>query len=222
MFRIKICGVTNVDDALAAAAAGADAIGLNFYANSPRCVSHEAAAQIVSALPSGIKKVGVFVNANADEIRGLSADLPLDLIQLHGDEEPAFLAGLIGTPAMRAFRPVGSLEGIQAYLDKCDRLNCRPEMVLIDAFRKTAYGGTGETADWDAIRTSRSLLRGLPIVLAGGLTAENVAKAIAAVEPDGVDSASGVELSPGRKSPDLIRAFVAQAKRAFDLLDQSR
>jgi phosphoribosylanthranilate isomerase len=222
MFRIKICGITSVEDGCAVVAAGADALGLNFYEKSPRYVSAEVAEQIVATLPPGVKKVGVFVNATAEEIRARFSALSLDLIQLHGDERPEFLAELDGLPVMRAFRAAGNLSAVGDYLHQCEQLNCRPKMVLIDAYRKGQYGGTGETVDWTATKAGRPQIGTLSMVLAGGLTPQNVGQAIAAVEPDAVDTASGVEVSPGHKSAELIRAFVTEAQRAFDLLGRSR
>lgn len=222
MFRIKICGVTTVEDARIAADAGADAIGLNFFDKSPRFVSERVAERIAAALPVGVKKIGVFVNATASEIRDRYVAASLDLIQLHGDEPPEFLSELDGLPVMRAFRPTGALTSVRDYLSECDRVSLRPAMILIDAFSKDQYGGTGETADWAAIKAARPFLGKAPLVLAGGLNPSNVACAIAAVEPDAVDTASGVEISPGRKSAKLIQAFVAEAQGAFDLVNKSR
>ncbi len=221
MFRIKICGLTNAEDARAAAEAGADAIGLNFYEKSARCVSPDRARQIADTLPEGVQRIGVFVNATLADIRDRYAELSLDFVQLHGDEAPEFLAEL-RLPVIRAFRPFADLTAVSQYLTHCDRLKCRPVMVLLDAFRQGQFGGTGVTANWGAIRDGRSLLGRLPLVLAGGLRAENVGQAIAVVEPDAVDTASGVETAPGRPSAELVRAFVANAQRAFELRERSR
>jgi phosphoribosylanthranilate isomerase len=215
MFHVKICGITRVDDARAAAAAGADAIGLNFYAGSKRYVDERAAAEIVAQLPPGVLKVGVFVNAQAADVCRIFDKLQLGLIQLHGDEPPEYLADLGGRPVMRALR-MGKegWEPILGYLDRCRELGCPPRMVLIDAFQSGQYGGTGQTADWSMLAPWRSHLGDLPLVLAGGLTPENVAQAIDAVKPSGVDTASGVEQAPGIKDSSRIAAFVHNAQAA--------
>jgi len=153
MFRAKICGITSPLDAVTAARAGADAIGLNFYRPSPRFVGPDRAAEIVRAVPSGVVKVGVFVNASAQQVRDAFDRLRLDLVQLHGDEPPELLAELEGRPVMRAFRvgPAG-LDPAMAYLAECRRLECVPRMVLVDAEVKGVYGGTGQVADWKALK----------------------------------------------------------------------
>jgi phosphoribosylanthranilate isomerase len=216
VFRIKICGITNVDDALVASAAGADAIGLNFFAGSLRRVGHDEAAAILAALPPGVAKAGVFVNHALDVVVGAFDGLKLDLIQLHGDEPPEFLADLEGRPVMRAFRlgPEG-LTPVLSYLDRCRELECPPRMVLLDAHQPGAYGGTGTTCDWEAAGRFASGGNVPPLVLAGGLSPPNVAQAISVAGPHAVDTASGVESAPGRKDPALVRAFVAAARGAF-------
>jgi phosphoribosylanthranilate isomerase len=217
MFTIKICGVTNVDDARAVVAAGADAIGLNFYADSPRFLPLERAQHVAASLPRKIVRVGVFVNAPAEVICGAFDMLGLDLIQLHGDESPEFLGELGERPVMRAFR-MGA-EGLcpaAEYLARCRELGTLPAMVLVDAHRSGQYGGTGVVADWNTLTRERELLGGIPLVLAGGLNAENVGEAIGRVYPTAVDTASGVEISPGRKDADAVIRFVAAARRAFD------
>jgi phosphoribosylanthranilate isomerase len=243
MFRIKICGITTVDDALTAARAGADAIGLNFFPESPRYLPHEHARRIVQEVPAGIVKVGLFVNSPVEEVRRTFDLLRLDLIQLHGDESPEFLSELEGRPAMRAFRLAGSdLKPIAEYLGTCRRLKCMPRLTLLDTFCKGRYGGTGQTADWTvAARYCEEVGKELghasrgrpdaphpfssldklevnhvpPLVLAGGLTPDNVAEAIRTVRPTAVDTASGVESAPGHKDPALVAEFVREAKAAF-------
>jgi phosphoribosylanthranilate isomerase len=215
MFRIKICGITRVEDAVMAAQAGADAIGLNFYPKSPRFLDAATARQIVAALPGGIAKVGLFVNAAAADICRTFDELGLDLIQLHGDEPPELLAELGPRPVMRAFRLQSGLDEAVNYLDQCRRLNCLPRMALIDAYVAGMYGGTGGRCDWEMIRGYLALAGYPPLVLAGGLTADNVAEAIHTVRPAAVDTASGVESSPGRKDPAAVAAFVRTACEAF-------
>lgn len=221
MFTIKICGITTVDDARAAAAAGADAVGLNFYGESPRFLPLEQAQHVAAVVPKGVLKVGLFVNAPAEAICGAYDALGLGLIQLHGDEPPEFLAELGRRPVMRAFR-VGAdgLPPIAEYLRRCGELGTPPAMVLLDAHRAGQFGGTGTPADWDHIADERSLLGDVPLALAGGLTADNVAAAIFRVRPSAVDTASGVETRPGHKDAAAMQRFVAAARAAFEQLDR--
>ena len=217
MFRVKICGITNTLDALAAAGAGADAVGLNFYPESPRFIEPEPAGEITGVLPAGVMKVGLFVNATAEEICRTFDRLGLDLIQLHGDEPPEFLPTLGRRPVMKAFRlGQAGLKPVEDYLAECRRLECVPEMVLVDAYVKGLYGGSGQTADWPALGAYPTDESRPPLVLAGGLTAENVARAIGALRPAAVDTASGVESQPGRKDHALVEQFVTAARAAFD------
>jgi len=216
MFRIKICGITNPTDALAVSQAGADAIGLNFYPASPRFIDRDKVRQILEVLPLKIVKTGVFVNAVPKEICQTFDELPLDLIQLHGDEPPDFIAQLGGRPVMKAFR-LGSdgLKPIVAYLEQCKKLSSGPKLVLIDAQVKGVYGGTGETANW-SICAQYPRQENLPaLVLAGGLKPTNVTEAIQQVRPWAVDTASGVESSPGLKDHTALAAFVNAAREAF-------
>lgn len=220
MFRIKICGITQVVDALAAARAGADAVGLNFYPKSPRFIAHGQARQIIDALPHEVVKVGLFVNAAAEEVCRTFDQLGLDLIQLHGDEPPTFLTVLGKRPVMRAFRfGQRGWESIGRYLGDCRQLNCMPRLVLVDAHVEGTYGGSGRLADWQALTGYPWGVPAPPLVLAGGLTPDNVAEAIRTVRPAAVDTASGVEAIPGRKSDVLIQKFVAAAKEAFEGID---
>ncbi|HUT91566.1 MAG TPA: phosphoribosylanthranilate isomerase [Thermoguttaceae bacterium] len=216
MFRIKICGITTVDDALTAARAGADAVGLNFYPKSPRHLEPDEARRIVEALPPGVVKVGLFVNASPGDVCGTFDRLGLDLVQLHGDEPPDLLAGLGDRAVMRAFR-VGreGLEPVAEYLRRCRGLGCLPRLVLLDSCVKGTYGGTGRVVDWRVAARYPSDDWHPPLVLAGGLTPDNVAEAIRAVRPAGVDTASGVESSPGRKDRALVERFVQSARQAF-------
>ena len=209
MFRIKVCGITSVEDALATAGAGADAIGLNFFPPSPRFVETQTARAISDATPS-LLKIGVFVNAGAEAIRAAVDAAGLDAIQLHGDEAPAFLDQLAPLPIIRAFRCPAGLEAAGNYIAAC---HTRPRAAVVDAFTLTAYGGSGKTANWQAIAATRRSLQGIPLILAGGLNSTNLAEAIIAVQPDGVDVASGVEIEPGRKDREKIREFVRIALR---------
>ena len=214
--RIKICGITNADDAAAVAAAGADAIGLNFYPKSPRHLEPEQVPPILEAVPPGVVKVGLFVNAPVEFVCQTFDQLELDLVQLHGDEPPEYLATLGDRPVIKAFRPgPEGLGPIQDYLRRCEAEGCRPRLVLIDACRPGHYGGTGQVADWSALAEYAPSPTFPPMVLAGGLTPENVAEAIRTVRPAAVDTASGVESSPGRKDPARVAAFVRAAREAF-------
>jgi len=226
MFHIKICGITTPDDARMVAQAGADAVGLNFYPRSPRHISEETAREIIAALPQGVTRVGLFVNAAAEHICRCFDALPLDLIQLHGDEPPEFLAQLGHRPTMRVFRVSAAsgnnrLQPVWDYLARCRELKSPPAMVLLDALAESGYGGSGVLADWAAARAylakrqERKQEEIPPLVLAGGLTPANVAEAIWMVHPSAVDTASGVERSPGRKDPAAVAAFVAAARTAL-------
>ena len=212
MFRIKICGLKSAADAVAAATAGADAIGLNFYARSSRFVGDAQAAEIAAALPPGVCKVGLFVNDSPERIRELYERLELDLVQLHGDETPEFIARLPGIPVMKAFR-LAPEDGprVEAFAGACQQAQAPLAAVLIDAFDAAHYGGTGRQADWQGAADLRERMPEMPLILAGGLTPTNVAAAIAAVRPHGVDTASGVEVFSA-KDPDLMTAFVRAAR----------
>jgi phosphoribosylanthranilate isomerase len=215
MFRVKICGITTVEDALAVVAAGADAIGLNFYCASPRYCPPDVAREIAAAVGDRVRKVGVFVNSPADEIRQTADALRLDMVQMHGDETPELLREIRPLGVVRAFRLGDDLSSIHDYLRACHALMCMPRMALVDAARPGQYGGTGATLDWDWVGRNRAHFMGLPFVLAGGLTPQNVAQAIEAARPWAVDTASGVESSPARKSPERVGEFVAAAHRAL-------
>lgn len=225
MFRIKVCGVTRVEDALAVAESGADAIGLNFYERSPRCVSLEQARRLASAVEGRLLRVGVFVNATSDRINEVCETTPLDAIQLHGDEPASLLAELArSAPVVRAARMgAEGLAPAAKQLQAAAEIGCPFGAILIDAAGQSGqYGGTGQTADWGRLQAERADLGATPLILAGGLTPANVADAIAATLPHGVDTASGVESSPGVKSPRLVAEFAAAAKEAFDRLSGIR
>lgn len=217
MFHVKICGITSVDDAQVAIRAGADALGLNFYRKSARSIDVQNARQIGNRVPQGVAKIGVFVNADSDEVSHTFYEAGLDAVQLHGDEPPDYLAALADLPIIRAFRLGGAgLADVDAYLQQCAKLDASPAMILVDAFSPDAYGGTGNTVDWPRLAADCQQRQLPPLVLAGGLTPENVAEAIQIVRPMAVDVASGVEQRPGRKDPDRVRQFVAAARAAFD------
>ena len=228
MFHVKVCGVTSAADARMVAAAGADAIGLNFVAGSPRCLSVEAAREVAAAIPDHVLVVGVFAGTPADEVRRIAAAVPLDAIQLHGHlsgtgvvDPPERCAELVPLPVIRAVRlgPDG-LAAARAWNAAAEALGHRPVMAVVDAAVTAAtaagqLGGTGAVADWSRIRAAAALP--VPLVLAGGLAADNVAAAIAASGCRSVDTASGVESAPGVKDPARVRAFVAAARGALGL-----
>jgi len=216
VFRIKICGITSVEDALAAVDAGADAIGLNFYPRSSRFVSLDTAAEISAAVGDQAKKIGVFVNADFPTIQQARDVAKLDGVQLHGDESPEFAAQSFGCPTIRARRfDQHGVAAIEGDLKACLAAGRLPDAVLVDAASPGQYGGTGETLSWPDLADHCNWLAGRPLILAGGLTPENIAEAIRTVCPHGVDVASGVESSPGVKDHEKIRAFVEAAKAAF-------
>tara|TARA_R110000822_G_scaffold123106_1_gene257452 strand:- start:4062 stop:4676 length:615 start_codon:yes stop_codon:yes gene_type:complete len=203
MVRIKICGITRVEDALAAAAAGADAIGLVFYAPSPRAVSAVQARQIISALPPFVTSVGLFVNASAQEVKAVLAEVPLDVLQFHGDE-PADFCKQFGRPYLKALR-VRAGDDLNALAAQWPDASG----ILLDSYKAGVPGGTGEIFDWSLIPAERTW----PLVLAGGLAAENVADAITRAAPWAVDVSGGVEQAKGIKDADKINSFVREVKR---------
>ncbi len=232
MTKIKICGIKTIPDALAAIAAGADLLGFNFYPKSPRYITPEACAEITSVLREkhpAVTLVGVFVNSPADEIRATLQAAYLHLAQLHGDESPEMVANLapLAFKAIRLSSSVSVRESVKesafspsvsvresvkesAFSPSVSIRDSVTESVsvpalLVDAAVKGVYGGSGVTTDWSA---AAELAKQVPLLLAGGLTPENVAEAIARVQPWGVDTASGVESAPGVKDPAKMQAFV--------------
>lgn len=217
MFRIKICGITNSDDARRAVDAGADAIGLNFYAQSPRYVTIDAARKIADAVRDQTLVVGVFVNESPTGMMGVVTEVGLGAIQVHGDEPPALLERLPDRPLLRVRRLTeAGLDAVAEDLEACRAAGRAPDAVLVDsAAAPGVYGGTGHPVAWDALRDYDATLGAMPLILAGGLTPDNVAEAIRVVRPAGVDVASGVESAPGKKDPAKLAAFVAAAQAAF-------
>jgi len=202
---VKICGITTHAAAEAAAAAGADAVGLMFFEGSPRHVTIEKAAEISAVLPPQIVRVGVFVNAEEALIQEAMGACTLNILQFHGDESPEDCARF-NVMTIKALRVKGP-----ETLDEMGDYGV--DGFLLDAFSETARGGTGESFDWELAARAREL--GRPIFLAGGLTPENVAEAVRTVQPFAVDVSSGVEITPGEKCPDKMRAFVSGAKEAL-------
>ena len=200
--KVKICGVTNVADALAATGAGADMIGLNFYEKSPRHVVPAQAAEIARALPPFVLKVGVFVNPTEAQVLEAVAACGLNLLQFHGDEDSAFCTQF-GVMSVKALR-VRDAESLQTLA------NFDTDAFLLDAYSKAGLGGTGEKFNWELAVAVQKF--GKPIFLAGGLTPENVADAVRQVRPFAVDVSSGVESAPGKKDAAKVRAFIAAVK----------
>ncbi len=226
MTRVKICGITNLEDALCAANAGADFLGFNFFRKSPRYVAPEQAAEITAQLtrhlsataqrpgPESVTRplpqfIGVFVNESLAEIEETFRRANLDYAQLHGDEPPALLEALQGR-GFKALRPTSAAEASADAEWYADLGPGDGPQLLIDAYDAKEYGGTGKRADWQA---AADLGRVYPrLMLAGGLTTQNVAAAVDAVRPWAVDVSSGVEIEPGRKDADKVRAFISAAK----------
>lgn len=200
--RVKICGITRVEDALAAAAAGADAIGLVFYAKSPRAVDIEQAREILAALPPFVTSVGLFVDAERSELERILASVPLDLLQFHGDESVQQCEAF-GRPYIKALR-------VKAGDDIAAQVACYPSAqgILLDAYVEGVPGGTGEAFDWSLIPQALSK----PLILAGGLRPDNVAEAVSRVRPYAVDVSGGVEASKGVKDVEKVGAFIRAAR----------
>ncbi len=202
MTRVKICGITAIEDGLQAAQAGADAIGLVFYAKSPRYVEVATAAAIVRALPPFVTVVGLFVDALEEYVRAVLEHVPLDILQFHGKESPTYCARY-GRPYLKAVRVREDTDLLQCAADYA-----AAQALLLDAYVPGVPGGTGERFDWTRIPVTFPK----PIVLSGGLTPDNVRQAIGQVHPWAVDVSSGVEASPGRKDPAKVSLFIERAK----------
>ena len=202
--RVKICGITRVQDGLDAVRFGAHAIGLVFYAPSPRAVTPDQARAIVDALPPFVTAVGLFVNADAEAVRATLATVPLQLLQFHGDETPEYCAAL-GVPYLKAVRVRPGVDLLQ-YAQQFHGARG----LLLDAYVQGVRGGTGATFDWTLIPNSLPL----PVVLSGGLDADNVGAAVQAVRPWAVDVSSGVESAKGIKDAAKIEAFMNGVRNA--------
>jgi phosphoribosylanthranilate isomerase len=216
MVKVKVCGLTNLEDAVVAVEAGADLLGFIFHPKSPRYVETAAVSDLLTQLRARRRDplpttVGVFVNESAERVAAILAQTGLDLAQLHGDEDPATVAAL-GGHGFKALRPVSADEAMAQAARYSPLPAADAPQLMIDAYSPTAFGGTGMRGDW---ALAHDLAACVPrLLLAGGLTPENVAEAIAAVTPWGVDVSSGVEAAPGRKDPAKVRAFVAAAHGA--------
>lgn len=205
---VKVCGVTTTDDAMFCAAEGVEMLGLNFSPESLRCISPKAAAAIIASvrpLFPRTRLVGVFVNQELNTVKAITSDLALDAVQLHGEESPQYLQDLNASFAIKAFRVGPDYSDSAAAACACDA-------VLLDSWSANAPGGTGETFPWPAAASLRA--RVARLILAGGLTIENVADAIRTVRPFAVDVCSGVENAPGQKDHAKVRRFVAAVHAA--------
>ncbi len=226
LFHVKVCGVMSADDARLAADAGADAIGLNFVAGSPRCLDAATAARVAMAVPDHVLVVGVFAAMAPVEMRRMADEVGLDAIQLHGrlageaSDPPDACAALAPLTVIRAVRLTADGFGAaREWLAAAAAAGNGPAMAVVDAAvgssaHAGALGGTGAVVDWAGLVAAGGL--GIPLALAGGLTPGNVADAIAATGVEAVDTASGVELAPGRKDPEKVRQFCREALAALD------
>jgi phosphoribosylanthranilate isomerase len=201
MVKVKICGITSLEDAMNAVESGADALGFVFYEKSSRAINPLSAADIISKLPPFIQTVGLFVNEEVEKINWTADYCGLDLVQLHGDETPEDCLE-VNRRVIKAFRVqnIVSIEPLKKY---------QVSGYLLDAWSPDAYGGTGKTFNWEMAAAAGQYGR---IVLAGGLTSDNVAEAILAVRPYAVDVSSGVESVPGKKDREKVREFIRRVK----------
>lgn len=203
--RIKICGITRQQDADSAIAAGADSLGFVFYAPSPRNIAVESAAEIIPRLPAFVTSTALFVNESAETVREVIARTQVDLLQFHGDESPEYCAQF-DRPYMKALRMKPGIDVVA----ECERF-ADAVAILLDAYRPGVPGGTGESFDWDMIPEDLPK----PLVLAGGLTPENICTAVREVRPFAVDVSGGVEASKGIKDKDKIEKFTQEVTRAY-------
>jgi len=220
MTWVKICGMTNLEDALTAVEAGADAVGFVFYEKSPRNVSVEVAREIVEKLPEGVEKVGVFVNLDSEQIREIVLTVGLSAIQLHGPESMNCLwedlrptAESVGTSKLIPMVYGDALKDGGFLIS--DRVRSQIFAILLDSRSDGTAGGTGTTFDWSAVRDMvQAMSLVVPVIVAGGLTPANVSEAMRLFQPFGLDVASGVEARPGKKDAEKVRAFVKAVRDA--------
>lgn len=203
MVKVKICGVTNLEDALYSVHSGCDALGFIFYKRSPRYIAPIKAKTIINNLPKNIIKTGVFVNCKEKEIRRIAKLCGLDMLQFHGDESPEFCKKFRDYKVIKAFR-------VRNKIELKDILKYRTFAYLFDAFLKSKIGGTGKKFNWKLIRHIKDIKR--QIILSGGLTERNVKEAIEVVQPDWVDVSSSVEIMPGKKDYKKIKKFIQTVK----------
>jgi len=203
MIKIKICGITNLDDAMAASEAGADALGFNFYRKSPRYIEPERAAEIISQLPPFVMPVGVFVNEREERIHEIQQMTCMQAFQFHGDESPEFCQRF-GNRVIKAFQ-VKDKETIK------NMAHYRVAAFLLDSYKDGVRGGTGLTFDWHLAVVAKTFGK---VILAGGLTPDNVAEAVKLVQPYGVDVAGGVEKDKGIKDHAKMKKFITEVRKA--------
>ncbi len=201
--KVKICGITNLKDALAAVEAGSDALGFVFYKKSPRYIAPKKAREIIKNLPENLKKVGVFVNAGEKTIKEIAGLCGLDMLQFHGDETPGFCSLFKNYKIIKAFR-------IKNKIDLSKILKYNVFAYLFDTYIKSRYGATGKSFNWGLLRCLKSIDR--PVFLSGGLNAGNVKKAIKSIQPEWLDVSSSVEVMPGVKDPKKVKEFIKKAK----------
>jgi phosphoribosylanthranilate isomerase len=204
MAFVKICGITSLEDALLSVAAGADALGFNFYRPSPRYIEPRVAREIIDRLPGNVLTVGVFVNEpDPDSVRRIATESGVAALQLHGDESPEFCRELGDRYVIKVLAAGDDFEPKRA-------LDYKVQAIMLDTFDPRTRGGTGRLIDWSVARATRALVPRL--FLAGGLAADNVQDAIAQVDPYGVDACSRLEITPGKKAPERVEAFVNAAR----------
>jgi len=204
MVKVKICGITNLEDAKVAAEAGADALGFVFYKKSPRYIKPEKAGAIIKQLPERLRKVGVFVNAQEKTIKDIAKWSRLDILQFHGDESPEFCHKFKGYKVIKAFR-------IKDKTDLAKILKYKTFAYLFDTFVKSKVGGTGKIFDWKIIKRIMDKIN-RPVFLSGGLTKDNVKEAIKTLRPAWVDVSSSVEIKPGKKDHKKVKEFIKEIK----------
>jgi phosphoribosylanthranilate isomerase len=203
MVKIKICGITNLEDAIASVGLGCDALGFVFYKKSPRYITPKKAVEIIRLIPKHILKIGVFVNASEKAIKRISRAAKINILQFHGDESPEFCGKFKGYKIIKAFR-------VKKPIDAKDILKYKTFAYLFDTFNKTKIGGTGRNFDWQLIRHIIGIIK--PIFLSGGLNERNVIRAIKAVHPEWLDVSSSVEALPGKKDYGKLHKFIKKVR----------
>ena len=203
MVRVKVCGITNLKDALTCVQADCDALGFIFYKKSKRYISPEKARAIIREIPKRVKKIGVFVNSRQEAIKRIAKLCSLDILQFHGNESPEFCRKFKNYKIVKVFR-------IKNRIDIKDILKYNTFGYLFDAFSSEKYGGTGKKFNWGLLRYIKDIKK--PVFLSGGINEKNVRKAINSVHPDWVDASSSLEIKPGRKNSEKVRRFIKEAK----------
>lgn len=214
---VKVCGLTTLDNAVDVANLGVDAIGLNFYRNSKRYISPEIAKEIVAALPNNVQPVGLFVNHSIEEVQHIAELTKISTLQFHGDESPEYVSQFKNYQIIKAFRVnEANVDSLGDQIESFHTSGIELFGCLIDAHVAGEFGGTGQAAPWDLLTEVYDVERFPPLILAGGLNPENVQDAVNCVHPWGVDTASGVEASPGVKDLELTRKFIELSRTPQD------